>query len=63
MTQFNAPVRRSGGDLDVYTGLCAVAFLVLAAGVVLMALKNMDHSNTAASGATNGGPIKLVEKR
>ncbi len=45
MSQFgNAPVRRSGGDLDVYTGLLCVAFLVLLAGVILLAKGNMDHS-------------------
>ena len=59
MSQFNAPVRRSGGDLDVYTGLLCVAFLVLAAGVALLAMKNMEHSgDTRGEG---GGMLKLVE--
>ncbi len=29
MSQFPGPVRRSGGEIDVYTGLLSVAFLVL----------------------------------
>ncbi len=58
MSQFNAPVRRSGGDLDVYTGLLGAAILVLLAGVVLVALANLQHSRTA-EGA--GGVFKLVD--
>ncbi len=57
MSQFNAPARRSGGDLDVYSGLLCVAFLVLAVGVALLALQNMEHS---ASESDPGGPFKLV---
>ncbi|MCP3903268.1 MAG: hypothetical protein GY715_06480 [Planctomycetes bacterium] len=57
MSQFNAPVRRGGG-IDVYTGLMFVAFLVLAAGVGLLAMRNMDHS---AVGTQSGGPIKLID--
>ena len=57
MSQFNAPARRSGGDLDVYSGLLCVAFLVLAVGVAMLAMKNMDHS---ASESDPGGPFKLV---
>ncbi len=58
MTQFNAPMpRRASGDLDVYTGLLCVAFLVLAAGVALMATKNISHS---ADGNEPGGMFKLV---
>ncbi len=41
MSQFNAPVARKGGSLDVYTGLLCVAFLVLAAGVALIAMNNI----------------------
>lgn len=59
MSQFNAPVRRTGGSLDVYTGLLAVAFLVLAAGVTLMALRNLEHSSTSES-ANDGGVITLL---
>jgi hypothetical protein len=58
MSQFNAPVRRSGGDIDVYTGLLCVAFLVLLAGVVLLAKRNMDHSRV---GNNPGSPFKLVQ--
>ncbi|HRP62931.1 MAG TPA: hypothetical protein PK400_06545 [Phycisphaerales bacterium] len=61
MSQFNAPVRRSGGELDVYTGLLCAAFVVLVAGVSLMALKNIDHS--AADRGGSGGMLKLVESR
>jgi hypothetical protein len=61
MTQFSTPTpRRAGGDLDVYTGLLCAAFLVLAAGVALMAMKNIDHSKV---GNDEGGVFKLVTKR
>mgnify|MGYP005675226609 CR=1 FL=1 len=53
MSQFNTPVRRSGGGVDVYTALLAAAFLVLAAGVFMMAQKNTEHA---------GGMITLVGK-
>lgn len=59
MSQFNAPVRRSGGSLDVYTGLLFVAFLVLAVGVVMLAMRNLEHSK---AGGSSGGVIKLVEQ-
>jgi hypothetical protein len=59
MGQFNAPVRRSGGSLDVYTSLLFVAFLVLAAGCTLVALRNMEHSGVAGQ---PGGVIKLIER-
>lgn len=58
MSQFNAPTRRSGGGIDVYTGLLFVAFLILAAGVGLMAMRNLEHTK-AAGGA--GGVITLVD--
>lgn len=60
MSQFNAPVRRSGGSIDVYTGILFVAFLVLVAGVTLMTLRNIEHSDLNGSG---GGPITLIEAR
>ena len=61
MSQFNAPApRRTGGDLDVYTGLLCAAFLVLAAGVFLMATKNMEHSKVANA---EGGLFTLVGKK
>lgn len=59
MSQFNTPIRRSGGSLDVYTGLLFVAFVVLAAGVALIAMKNMEHSGDGQS----GGPFKLIQSR
>ena len=61
MSQFNAPIRRTSGDLDVYTGLLCVALLVLAAGVFLMARKNSEHS--AADARSQGGMLQLVETR
>jgi hypothetical protein len=61
MTQFNAPViRRAGGELDVYTALLCVAFLVLLAGTVLLAMRNMDHSKVDAN--SSGGVITLVPR-
>jgi hypothetical protein len=60
MSQFNAPIARRSGDIDVFTGLLAVAFLVLAAGVAYMALANIKHS--ADAGQENGGLFKLVQK-
>jgi hypothetical protein len=59
MTQFNAPVRRTGGDVDVYTGLLAAAALVLLVGVVLLAMKNKEHS---AVGNAPGGFFTTVAK-
>ena len=57
MSQFNAPVARKGGSLDVYTGMLCVAFLVLVAGVAMLAMKNIKHSEV---GGSPGGIIKLV---
>ncbi len=63
MSQFQAPTpRRSGGDLDVFTGLLCAAFLVLAAGVFLMATANTSHSESKA-GAGDGGMFTLVTKK
>ncbi|MHC4414716.1 MAG: hypothetical protein ACYS0G_05480 [Planctomycetota bacterium] len=58
MSQFSAPARRSGGDLDVYTGVLCAAFLVLVVGVVLLALRNLQHSRVDSE---PGGVFKLVE--
>ncbi len=57
MSQFNAPVRRTGGGLDVYTGLLFAALIVLVAGVALMAARNIDHSADGGS----GGVLTLVQ--
>lgn len=54
MSQFNAPVKRSGGGINVYTGLLAAAVLVLLGGVIYMGMTNMKHTDT-------GNPLKLVE--
>ncbi len=58
MTQFNAPMRRAGAGIDVYTGLLFVAVLVLLAGVALLSLRNLDHSKV---GSNPGGIIKLID--
>ncbi len=52
MSQFNSPpTRKSGGSLDVYTGLLFVALIVLAIGLFILARTNMVHG---------GGLITLV---
>jgi hypothetical protein len=62
MTQFITPTpRRASGDLDVYTGLLCVAFLVLVAGVFLMASANSSHSSSP--GRDDGGIFTLVSKK
>ena len=59
MSQFTAPtVRRTGGDVNVYTGLLVVAFLVLVGGLVMLALRNIEHSKDGQQG---GGVMTLVE--
>ena len=58
MSQFNVPVRRSGGGVDVYTGMLFVAFLVLAAGVGLLAMRNTAHSKVENS---PGGLVKMID--
>ncbi len=59
MSQFNAPVRRKGGELDVYTGLLAVATIVLLVGVWLLASANKEHS---ATDGASGGLLKLIDQ-
>jgi len=59
MTQFNAPIRRAGGDVDVYTGLLAAAALVLLVGVALLAMKNKEHS---AVGNQPGGFFTILAR-
>ena len=58
-TQFGTPVRRSGGEVGVYTALLGIAALVLAAGIVLVALRNIEHSKLSDSDA--GGMLTLVK--
>lgn len=61
MSQFKTiPVRRSGGDMDVFTVLLVVAFVVLTAGVVLLGMKNTEHSGV---GSQQGSMFKLIDKR
>ncbi len=57
MSQINVGMRRRGGDLDVYTGLLFAAFLVLAAGVAMVAMKNIKHSEFERN---PGGVLTLV---
>ena len=62
MTQFDAPMgslRRTGGGINVYTGLLCVAFLVLLAGVVLLMKRNSEHSTV---NDRSGGAFELVER-
>jgi len=61
MTQFGTPARRMSGEIDVYTGLLAVAALVLMAGIAIVAMENVEHSKTSDS--DQGGPIKLITSR
>ena len=61
MSQITTPsIRRSGGDLDVYTALLLAALIVLGAGVALLAIKNIDHSTVKNQ---PGSMFKLVDKR
>jgi hypothetical protein len=59
MAKQTTTVKR-GGEIDVYTSLLCVAFLVLAAGAVLLALNNIEHSDDDRD---PGGPFKLVSGR
>ena len=61
MSQITTPsIRRSGGDLDVYTALLLAALIVLGAGVALLAIKTIDHSTVNNQ---QGSMFKLVDKR
>ena len=46
MSMMNAPIRRSGGDIDVYTGLLFAAFVVLLTGTVAVAMANMSQTES-----------------
>ena len=52
------PIRRSGGSLDVYTGLLFAALLVLGAGIFLLANKNINHSG---EGNQSGSVFTLID--
>ncbi len=58
MSQLNAPIRRRGGEIDVYTGILCAAVLVLLTGVVLLATANIEQSST---GGQSGSMFKLVD--
>jgi hypothetical protein len=66
MSQYNAPSpRRTGGQLDVYTGLLFVATIVLGVGCAILVMKNMEHSSsvrTDGASSNDGALFKLVEK-
>lgn len=62
MSQFEGSVRRKGGDLNVYTGLLCVATVVLLAGVILLATRNIEHSSSSDT-ASAGSMFKLVDSR
>ncbi len=58
MSQLNTPIRRRGGEIDVYTGILCAAVLVLLTGVVLLATSNIKHSSTERQ---SGSMFKLVD--
>ncbi len=58
MSQLNTPIRRRGGDVDVYTGILCAAVLVLLTGVLVLATQNIEHSSTDNQ---SGSMFKLVE--
>jgi hypothetical protein len=58
MSQLNAPIRRRGGEVDVYTGILCAAVLVLLTGVVLLATANIKQSSTDGQ---SGSMFKLVD--
>ena len=62
MSQFDASIRRKGGDLNVYTGLLCVATVVLLAAVILLATRNIEHSSSGDT-ASDGSMFKLVGSR
>ncbi len=57
MSQFNTQTRRAGGEINVYTGLLAVAMLVLLAGIVLIGMRNIEQSGQDGM----GGMFHLVD--
>jgi len=52
MSMMNAPIRRSGGDIDVYTGLLFAAFVVLLTGTIAVAMANMGQTESSDRSAT-----------
>lgn len=58
MSQLNSSMRRTGGDMDVYTALLAAAAVVLALGVIALVIANTDHSTNSRS--SQGGPFTII---
>jgi hypothetical protein len=58
MSQLNTPVRRSGGEPDVYTALLGAAALALLLGIAALFFANTSHSK---AGNQEGGPFAIVE--
>ncbi len=58
MSPVNTPIRRRGGEIDVYTGILCAAVLVLLTGVVFLATGNIEHSSTDGQ---SGSMFKLVD--
>ncbi len=58
MSQLSTPIRRRGGEIDVYTGILCAAVLVLLSGVVFLATENIEHS---ATDGRSGSMFKLVD--
>lgn len=52
MSMMNAPIRRSGGDIDVYTGLLFAAFVVLLTGTIAVAMANMGQTESSDRSVT-----------
>ena len=58
MSQLNTPIRRRGGEVDVYTGILSAAVLVLLTGIVLLATANIEESSTDRQ---SGSMFKLID--
>jgi hypothetical protein len=58
MSQLNTSIRRAGGDMDVYTALLAAAAVVLALGVIALALGNSDHAKNTRN--SDAGPFTVI---
>jgi hypothetical protein len=60
MSQMNSSIRRTGGDMDVYTGLLAAAAVVLALGVIALVIGNSDHAKNPRN--QDAGPFTIISK-